>query len=69
MLLTVLQPTVSGLADVTQRRRFSECVKSHLINVFLIQILSGNGNGELPILENQATDCLGVYLTLVCTVY
>lgn len=64
MLLTVLQPTVSGLADGTWRRKFSVCVKSDLMNVFLIQILSGSGNGELPILENQAMDCLGVYPTV-----
>lgn len=36
---------------------------------FLILILSGNGKGELPILENQVVDCLGVYPTLVCILY
>lgn len=41
---------MSGLADVTWRRRFSVCMKREDIRVFLALILSGNGSGELPAL-------------------
>ena len=36
------------------------CVKREDVRAFLVLILSGNGNGELPTLENQASYCLGV---------